>query len=118
MRQLTMQDNKQRILRNYQTLTGKMPFMEWMKNIKDSTMRHRVRRRLDRLELGHYGDYRPLGDGICELRLDFGPGYRVYFAEEDSVIIILLCGGDKSGQVKDIETAKGYWKELSERNDE
>lgn len=80
-------------------------------------MRHRIRRRLDRVEMSHYGDYKPLGDGICELKLDFGPGYRIYFAEKDDVIIILLCGGDKSSQVKDIHTAKIYWRELLERKD-
>ncbi len=111
-----MDKNNQRILRNYRTPAGKLPFVEWLKNIKDPTTRHRIRRRLDKLELGHYGDYRPLGDGICELKLDFGPGYRIYFAEKDDVIVILLCGGDKSSQEKDIKTAKMYWLELSERN--
>ena len=69
--------------------------------------------------MGNYGDYKPLGDGICELKFDFGPGHRIYCAEEEGgVIVILLCGGDKSSQVQDIKTAKMYWQELLERNHE
>ena len=73
---------------------------------------------MDRVEVGNYGDYKPLGDGVYELKLHFGSGYRVYFAEYDDIIVILLCGGDKSTQSKDIEIAKTYWKELLERNNE
>lgn len=111
-----MNKKNKKILRNYMTESGKVPFSDWIKNLKDPTTRHRIRRRLDKLEVGHYGDYRVLGDGICELKLDFGPGYRIYFAEQDTVIIILLCGGDKRDQNKDIQTAKMYWQELLERN--
>jgi len=68
--------------------------------------------------MGNYGDYKPLGDGICELKFDFGPGYRIYFAEDGDVIVILLCGGDKNSQVQDIKTAKMYWQELLERDHE
>ena len=107
-----------KILRNYITQSGKVPFLDWLNGIKDSVTRHRIRRRLDRVELGHYGVYKALGDGICELKLDFGPGYRIYFAEHDEIIVILLCGGNKSSQVKDINTAKMYWQELLERSDE
>ena len=73
---------------------------------------------MDRVEIGNYGDYKPLGDGVYELKLHFGSGYRVYFAEDGYIIVILLCGGDKSSQSKDIEVAKAYWKELLERNNE
>lgn len=73
---------------------------------------------MDRVEIGNYGDYKPLGDGVYELKLHFGSGYRVYFAEDGDIIVILLCGGDKSSQSKDIEVAKAYWKELLERNNE
>lgn len=109
------QNNK--ILRNYITSSGKIPFLDWLNGIKDSTTRHRIRRRLDRLEIGHYGEYKILGEGVCELKLDFGPGYRIYFAEHDNIVVILLCGGDKGSQSKDIQTAKTYWRELLERND-
>jgi putative addiction module killer protein len=69
--------------------------------------RLRVRRRLDRLELGNPGDCEPVDDGVFELRLFFGSGYRIYFAEQDDTIIILLYAGDKSSQTKDIKIAKG-----------
>jgi len=113
-----MNKKNNKILRNYVTLSGKVPFKEWMNNLKDPVIRHRIRRRLDKVEIGHYGDYKILGDGVCELKFHFGSGYRVYFAEQDDVIVILLCGGDKGSQSKDIDTAKAYWKELLERNNE
>lgn len=84
-----------------------------MKSLKDPVTRLRIRRRLDRVELGNFGDYKPLGDGVYELKLAFGSGYRIYFAEDGDTIVILLSGGDKSSQVKDIATAKMYWQELS-----
>jgi len=113
-----MKKNNHKILRNYATLSGKVPFLEWLNNLKDSTTRLRVRRRLDRLELGNLGDCKPVGEGVSELRLAFGSGYRIYFAEFDDIIIILLCAGDKSSQRKDIKTAQMYWHELKERSDE
>lgn len=113
-----MKENKKRNLRNYKTQSGKIPFLDWLNSIKDPVVRHRIRRRLDRVELGNLGDYKILEEGVCELRLDFGPGFRIYFAEEGDVIVILLCGGDKSTQEKDIKTAKKYWKELLERSHE
>lgn len=108
----------QKILRHYKTSTGKIPFLEWLNSLHDPTTRLRIRRRLDRLELGHFGDCDSVGEGVFELRLFFGPGYRIYFAEYDDTIIILLSGGDKSSQLKDIKQAKLYWSELKERSDE
>ena len=113
-----MKDTKRYILRNYATLAGSVPFVEWMKGLKDPVTRHRIRSRLDRVETGNFGDYKPLGDGIYELKFDFGSGYRIYFAKEGDVFVILLCGGDKGSQVKDIKTAKMYWQELLERDHE
>lgn len=75
----------------------------------------RIERRIERMAVGHYGDYKMLGDGVCELRLAFGSGYRIYFAEQDDVVVVLLCGGDKASQWKDVDLAKRYWKELQER---
>lgn len=115
MRQLRMKEARRKVLRNYQTRSGDIPFLEWLNHFKDPITRARIRHRLDRIELGNYGDSKSLGEGVCELRLDFGAGYRVYFAEQDEVIVILLAGGDKSTQVKDIKTAKLYWQELQER---
>lgn len=113
-----MRKNNHKNLRNYVTSSGKVPFLEWLNNFKDPVTRLRIRRRLDRLELGNMGDCKSVGEGVSELRLAFGPGYRIYFAEKDDVIIILLCGGDKSSQLKDIKTAKIYWHELEERSNE
>ena len=107
-----------RILRNYETPSGKTPFLDWLASISDLRTRMRIRRRLDRVQLGNLGDYKSLGDEIYELKLAFGPGYRIYYSEHEGVIIILLCGGDKSSQTKDIETAKSYLKELKGRCDE
>jgi len=113
-----MKKNNHKILRNYITLAGKVPLLEWLNKLKDPISRLRIRRRLDRLELGNLGDCEPVGDGVFELRIFFGPGYRIYFAEQDDTIIILLCAGDKSSQTKDINLAKNYWQELKERSDE
>lgn len=98
--------------------SGKAPYTDWINSIKDPINRARIRRRIDRLEQDHYGDFKALGDGIMELRLHFGPGYRIYFAEYDDVIVILLCGGDKSSQKKDVKIAKEYWRELQEKLNE
>ncbi|CAA9345266.1 MAG: FIG022160: hypothetical toxin [uncultured Microvirga sp.] len=68
--------------------------------------------RLDRLRLGNRGDVRPVGEGVSELRIDYGPGYRVYFAQRGAVVIVLLCGGDQRTQDRDIETAKSLARDL------
>jgi len=101
-------------LRYYLTPGGKAAFAEWIKKIKDHTTQSRIDRRLERMEFGNYGDHKSLGGGVYELRLAFGPGYRVYFAVQNEVIV-LLCGGDKSSQDRDIEIAKQCWKELRSR---
>lgn len=79
--------------------------------LRDQKGRRAILKRVGRLEYGLYGDCEPVGEGVSELRLFIGPGYRVYFGEEADHIIVLLCGGDKSTQDKDIKTAKEYWKE-------
>jgi putative addiction module killer protein len=73
--------------------------------------RKRILDRLFRIESGNYGDYKSLKEGVLELRLKFGPGYRIYFGEDGDTVVVLLNGGDKGRQTKDIETAKAYWKE-------
>lgn len=107
-----MRNPTKKTLRYYVAEDGKIPFLSWLKKLKDSMTRVRIRRRLDRLELGNFGDCEPVGEGVLELRLDFGSGYRIYFAEQSDEIVILLCAGDKSSQKKDIKTAKTYWHEL------
>ena len=81
-------------------------FRKWRTKLKDERARASIASRLDRLAYGHAGDAEPVGDGISELRIHYGPGYRVYFQRRATTLIVLLCGGDKSAQAKDIKTAK------------
>lgn len=97
-----------RELRVYETLSGTAPFDDWLDGLRDAKSRARIQVRVDRIEKGNLGDCEPVGEGVSELRIDFGPGYRVYFAEEGLKVILLLIGGDKSTQAKDIKTAKRY----------
>ena len=81
-------------------------FKKWIKALKDKTARSIINVRIRRLSLGNKGDTTPLGDSISELRIDFGPGYRVYYTQIGNSLVILLCGGDKSSQEKDIKKAR------------
>ena len=81
-------------------------FMKWLTGLRDQKAIARIQIRIDRLALGNPGDVRPVGSGISEMRIDYGPGYRVYFSQRRSDIVILLCGGDKTTQTSDIEKAK------------
>jgi putative addiction module killer protein len=91
-------------------------FRKWRTRLKDERARALIASRLDRLAFGNAGDVKPVGQGISELRIDHGTGYRLYFLKHGNAIIILLCGGDKSTQQKDIKTAKRLAKEWSEAN--
>ncbi len=88
-------------------------FRKWRVRLKDERVRALIASRLDRLAFGHAGDAEPVGDGISELRIHHGPGYRIYIKRQGDEIIILLCGGDKSTQNKDIRAAKRLAKEWS-----
>lgn len=99
----------------YANKRGHEPFSEWLSSLKDRTLRARVRNRISRLELGNFGDCEPVGEGVFELRFFFGSGLRVYFAEHESMKVVLLCGGDKKTQNKDILKAKDYWKEFKDK---
>jgi putative addiction module killer protein len=88
-------------------------FRKWRIRLKDERIRALIASRLDRLAFGHAGDVKPVGQGVSELRIDHGPGFRIYFQKRGNTIIILLCGGDKSTQAKDIQTAKRLAKEWS-----
>lgn len=100
----------------YVTDSGRKPFKEWLDGLRDVTGRAKIRVRLDRVRLGNLGDNRPIGEGVHELRIDYGPGYRVYFAIDDGRIMLLLLGGDKSSQEKDIGKAKEYWRDNQGRS--
>ena len=86
-------------------------FLSWLRSLRDTRAIARIAVRIDRLALGNPGDVRPVGEGVSELRIDYGPGY-VYFAQRGDALVILLCGGDKSSQVEDIDRAKRLAKEL------
>jgi putative addiction module killer protein len=80
-------------------------YLDWVNSLNDRVGRARIQVRVDRLVHGNPGQHRALTDGVCELKIDFGPGYRVYYTERAGVVVVLLAGGDKSSQQKDIKTA-------------
>jgi putative addiction module killer protein len=102
--------NGRREIRIYETKDGRIPFGEWMDELAGSKVYAIILNRLDRVEKGNLGDCHPLGEGVSELRIDFGPGYRIYFGQDGS-LIILLGGGTKRTQADDIKRAKRRWKE-------
>ena len=81
-------------------------YVKWLDGLRDTRARARVLVRVERLATGNPGDVRPVGEGVSELRIDYGPGYRVYFKEQSRTIVVLLAGGDKRTQSRDIETAR------------
>ncbi|MFA5628020.1 MAG: type II toxin-antitoxin system RelE/ParE family toxin [Thiohalomonadaceae bacterium] len=87
-------------------------FTKWLKSLKDRRAKARIQARIDRVEMGHFGDVAPVGEGVSELRIFYGPGYRVYFVQKDAVVVILLSGGDKSSQKADIAKAKEIARQL------
>lgn len=99
----------------YQTQNGSIPFRTWLHSLKRIEVRAHVRARLNRIRLGNFGDCRALGDGVHELRIDCGPGYRVYFGHVGRRIVLLLTGGAKSSQVRDIAKARDYLRDYERR---
>lgn len=87
-------------------------FDAWLGNLRDRAARAIITRRIDRIAEGNLGDVKSIGDGVSELRVDHGPGYRVYFTRRGEVVIVLLCGGDKSSQTRDVARAKALAEEL------
>lgn len=98
------------------TLEKTETFLKWYGCLKDVLAKQRIFSRLLRIELGNLGDVKPVGEGVFEIRIDAGPGYRLYYALRGITVILLLCGGDKSTQQKDIDKAKTMWKELQNEN--
>jgi putative addiction module killer protein len=101
---------KPRTLENYLDANGDDPFNDWLTRLKDRAGRAKIDVRLHRVQQGNFGDYRHISDGVQELRINFGPGYRVYYGI-DGDSIILLCGGDKSTQQNDIDKAIERWRD-------
>ena len=87
-------------------------YAEWFTGIRDRTARARIDIRIRRLSIGNPGDVRPVGEGVSELRVDYGPGYRVYFLQKADVFVVLLAGGDKSTQDRDIRQAKALARDI------
>lgn len=106
----------EREIQNYVTRDGKCPFNEWLDSLQDRKTRARVRTRINRIRLGNLGDYKSVGGGVLELRVDYGPGYRIYFGQVGTKLVILLCGGDKGSQSEDIRKAIEYWKDYNNRS--
>lgn len=102
-------------IRKYRAPGGRVPYDRWLARVKDERAKNRILVQIDRLALGLPGDWKPVGEGVCELRIFEGKGYRVYFAHEGKTVVLLLCGGDKSTQQRDIELAKEYWREYRRR---
>jgi putative addiction module killer protein len=98
----------------YQSASRERLFPDWLAKLGDLHARARIQTRLSRLALGNFGDCESVGEGVLELRIDWGPGYGVYFARVGEVIL-LLCGGDKTTQQKDINRAKAYFKDYKSR---
>jgi putative addiction module killer protein len=102
-------------IRHYLTASGRDPYQEWLDKLKDLTGRIAIQRRVDRIAEGNFGDHKPLQEGVCELRIDHGPGYRVYYAMERATIVLLRCGGSKRVQDADIKRATRYWRDYQRR---
>ena len=98
----------------YRRPDGKIPIQIWLESFRDQSIPQRFDARFERLIQGNYGDCTPVGEGLKELRFHFGSGYRIYFTEDGDEVVLLLCGGDKGSQPKDIALAKEYLREYLE----
>lgn len=103
-------------LRVYETADGKCPFNDWFDDL-DSAAAVKVTTALARMEHGNFGDVKPVGQGVSERRITFGPGYRIYFGRDGDDLVILLCGGSKKHQSKDIGAAKELWDDYKQRKE-
>ncbi|MFY9853853.1 MAG: type II toxin-antitoxin system RelE/ParE family toxin [Terracidiphilus sp.] len=99
----------------YRDENGRSPFIEWLAALRDKLAKTRIATRLRQIESGNFGDSKPVGEGVLELRIHIGVGYRVYCGRHGLNWVILLCGGDKDSQTKDITRAKMLWTEWKRR---
>ncbi|MEF8724241.1 MAG: type II toxin-antitoxin system RelE/ParE family toxin [Candidatus Accumulibacter delftensis] len=100
---------------HYLTADGHDPVQDWMDAVRDMRARVAILRRLERMKVGNFGDHKFCRDGVWELRIDTGPGYRVYYAQAGQTLVLLLCGGDKRSQRSDIERAAAYRQDWERR---
>jgi putative addiction module killer protein len=103
-------------LRHYITAGGKDVFESWLASLKDDRAEARIDARINRLSGGNFGDCKPVGGGVWEMRIDYGPGYRVYYAMVGQTCVLLLCGGDKRKQASDIAKAIVYLRDFKQRS--
>lgn len=103
-------------VRRYQDVDGAVSLTDWLADLRDARARAKLEIRVRRVSLGIFGDIKPVGEGVLELREDIGPGYRVYIGRHGVALVILLCGGDKRSQDADIKRAKEYWLDWKRRN--
>ena len=113
-----VREANEREVRIYATPEDRAPFEEWVAALGDKRAKARIFTRVDRVRLGNFGDCCSIGGGVHELRVDYGPGYRVYFGLLGSLVVLLLCGGTKETQKRDIEMAHRYWKEVKVHGDQ
>lgn len=102
----------------YTAVSGKTPFSNWLSKLKDKKGKQIIFLRLRRLYLGNFGDCQPIDGGVFELRIHYGPGYRLYFGRHQNQIILILCGGDKASQRNDIARAEYFWSDFKRRKNE
>jgi putative addiction module killer protein len=93
----------------YAAPNGRAPYLDWFESLRDQRARQKIEARIARVRLGNFGQTRGVGEGVFELKVDYGPGYRVYYGQDGVKLVILLCGGDKSTQDADIGHAKAFW---------
>lgn len=101
---------------DYQTTEGRDPYKVWLSALTDRVAKVQIMARVQRMAGGNFGDCKPLAGGVWELRINHGPGYRVYYARAGNRVVLLLTGGDKRKQQSDIETAVDYWKDWQRRH--
>jgi len=104
-----------REIRRYTTAEGRAPFTESLDSLRDRNVRVRIKSRLERVEEGNLGDFKSVGQGVFELRINYGPGYRLYFGQVGLTIVVILIAGDKSTQEQDIRQAIEYWTDYDKR---
>lgn len=108
----------EREIRYYKTKDGKEPFRDWFKKLRDIKAKNVIDARLARIRMGNYGAYKTLGSNFYEIKIHYGPGYRLYFTEVNQKIILLLLGGNKTTQSKDIQKAQNYLNDLKGQKNE
>lgn len=108
---------KERLVEYFKTPHGKVPAQEWLDSIKDKMTQAILYKRIRQAGLGNFGDFKSVGSGVQELRINYGPGYRIYYGIHEDEVILLLIGGSKRTQAADIEKAKAYWTIFKEDKD-